>query len=153
MRTRTLLQQTRRTPPPPWTTIGQRAETRFISPTPRTCPSSTWITLTAVRALCVLRLVSGVGSALGTTSYVVSEQAIDAVLANHNGRSGAWRSKAVPEVIAQVFPGTRYSTYPTPFLQVSATKSLVNPQLDYLWSLSFGLSCTLSRRACSRRQV
>ena len=35
-----LLQHTRQTPPPPWSTIGQQDGTRFILPTPCTCPIS-----------------------------------------------------------------------------------------------------------------
>lgn len=83
------------------------------------------------------RLYSGVGSALGTTSYVISLNGLDAVLREHAARDDAYYGQAIPDVMARLFPTDRYAAVPTPFCRAYTVKSLVNPQLDDLRSLLF----------------
>ena len=45
--------------------------------------------------------------------------------------------EAIPDVMAKLFPETRYATDPTFFVRAPATKSLVNPQLDDLRKVLF----------------
>ena len=79
-------------------------------------------------------LNSGVGSALGTTAYLISSKGIDSVIAEHE-KNGYYAP--IPDVMAKLFPVTRYAAFPVPFLRAPKTKSLVNPQLDELRSLLF----------------
>jgi len=82
----------------------------------------------------VVRLVSGVGSALGTTAYLISLDGIEAVLGEHDRRGYV---APIPDVMAALFPESRYASFPAPFQRAAALPSLVNPQLDDLRSLLF----------------
>lgn len=82
----------------------------------------------------IVKVTCGVGSALGTTAYVISERGLKR-LVEHDDREGYYA--AIPDVMAELFPDTRYAAFPTPFLRAPQTKSLVNPQLDDLRALLF----------------
>lgn len=82
----------------------------------------------------VVQLQTGIGSALGTTAYVINEKAIRALLRQDQEQS---YYAAIPDVMAELFPNSRYAAFPTPFLRAPKTKSLVNPQLDDLREILF----------------
>mmetsp|Transcript_11998 Transcript_11998/g.18079 ORF Transcript_11998/g.18079 Transcript_11998/m.18079 type:complete len:382 (-) Transcript_11998:232-1377(-) len=82
----------------------------------------------------VVRLLSGPGSSLGTTAYIISMTGIEAVLKEHKERG---YYAAIPDVMAKLFPESRYAAYPVPFHRASKVKSLVNPQLDSLREVLF----------------
>lgn len=82
----------------------------------------------------VVRLSTGQSSALGTTAYIITEKAINTLI-NIDARNG-FRAP-IPDVMAEEFPESRYSAFPTPFLRAPKTKSLVNPQLDDLREVLF----------------
>lgn len=82
----------------------------------------------------IVKVTSGVGSALGTTAYIIDELAIDAIL-KEDAERGYYA--AIPDVMALLFPDSRFAAFPTPFLRAPKTKSLVNPQLDDLRSVLF----------------
>lgn len=82
----------------------------------------------------IVGLTTGQSSALGTTAYVITEKAIEALL-EEDAKNG-FRAP-IPDVMAEQFPESRFSVYPTPFLRAPNTKSLVNPQLDDLRELLF----------------
>jgi len=82
----------------------------------------------------IVGLATGQSSALGTTAYVITEKAMNTLIQEDN-RNG-FRAP-IPDVMAEQFPQSRYSTFPTPFLRAPKTKSLVNPQLDDLRELLF----------------
>jgi GR25 family glycosyltransferase involved in LPS biosynthesis len=82
----------------------------------------------------IVSLTTGKSSALGTTAYVISQKAIERIV-EEDSKYG-FRAP-IPDVMAEQFPNSRYSAYPTPFLRAPKTKSLVNPQLDNLREILF----------------
>jgi len=82
----------------------------------------------------VVKLNCGVGSALGTTAYIINESAIEKIL-KEDSRKGYYC--AIPDMMALLFPDTRYCAFPTPFLRAPKIPSLVNPQLDDLRAMLF----------------
>lgn len=84
----------------------------------------------------VVQLSTGLGSALGTTAYVVNRGGIEA-LVKEDDRTDGYRGAAIPDVMAELFPESRYAAEPAPFLRAPTTASLVNPQLDDLRALLF----------------
>lgn len=82
----------------------------------------------------IVQLTTGIGSALGTTAYIINEKAIRSLLRQDKEQS---YYAAIPDVMAELFPDTRYAAFPTPFLRAPKTKSLVNPQLDDLREILF----------------
>ena len=82
----------------------------------------------------VVKLSCGIGSALGTTAYIINESGIKSLLREHNEKG---YYAAIPDVMALQFPETRYASFPVPFLRAPKTPSLVNPQLDDLRSILF----------------
>lgn len=85
----------------------------------------------------IVLLESGIGSALGTTAYIISSKGIDCILNEHKNQGGYVEKQAIPDLMAKLFPKSRYAVFPVPFLRAPQTKSLVNPQLDDLRSLLF----------------
>ena len=83
----------------------------------------------------IVKLSSGVGSALGTTAYIINTRAIKELLKDDKENNGFYLP--IPDVMAKLFPQTRYATNPTIFVRAPNTKSLVNPQLDDLRELLF----------------
>jgi len=82
----------------------------------------------------IVKLSTGVGSALGTTAYIIKEDGIKQLL-QEDKEKGYYA--AIPDIMALKFPESRVSLYPTPFLRAPKTKSLVNPQLDDLRMVLF----------------
>jgi len=82
----------------------------------------------------VVRLQCNTDSVLGTTAYVISRQGLETLLAEHRSRGYI---DAIPNVMARLFPNTRYAAYPMPLHRAAKVKSLVNGQLDALRSLIF----------------
>lgn len=82
----------------------------------------------------IVKLTCGVGSALGTTAYVINEQGMKTVIRQDDER-GFYAP--IPDVMAELFPESRFAAYPAPFVRAPKTKSLVNPQLDDLRALLF----------------
>ncbi|GMH98897.1 hypothetical protein TrLO_g14206 [Triparma laevis f. longispina] len=82
----------------------------------------------------VVSLTTGLGSALGTTAYVISMRGVNAILDYHD-KNGY--TMAIPDLMAKLFPTSRYAAYPMLFHRASKVKSLVNPQLDSLRELLF----------------
>ena len=78
----------------------------------------------------IVKLSCGVGSAVGTTAYIINTKAIKRLLEDHEENNGFYAP--IPDVMAKLFPESRYSTNPTIFVRAPNTKSLVNPQLDDL---------------------
>jgi len=82
----------------------------------------------------IVRLSTGTQAALGTTAYVISKRGVDAILEYHE-RHGY--TIAIPDLMARLFPESRYAANPMMFHRASKVKSLVNPQLDSLRELLF----------------
>ena len=82
----------------------------------------------------IVGLSTGQSSALGTTAYVITEKAMETLI-DEDSKNG-FRAP-IPDVMAEQFPESRFSAYPSPFLRAPKTKSLVNPQLDDLRELLF----------------
>lgn len=77
----------------------------------------------------ILRLRCNADSVLGTTAYVISRSGLDAVLEEHDKRGYV---DAIPNVMARLFPTSRYAAFPMPLHRAATIKSLVNGQLDTL---------------------
>jgi len=79
----------------------------------------------------ILRLRCNADSVLGTTAYVISRSGLDAVMSEHRK---AGYVDAIPNVMARLFPTSRYAAFPMPLHRAATVKSLVNGQLDTLRS-------------------
>ena len=77
----------------------------------------------------LVRLECNADSVLGTTAYLITRRGVEAVMAEHR-RAGY--VDAVPNMMARLFPRTRYAAYPMVFHRAANIKSLVNGQLDNL---------------------
>mmetsp|Transcript_12564 Transcript_12564/g.14411 ORF Transcript_12564/g.14411 Transcript_12564/m.14411 type:complete len:422 (+) Transcript_12564:134-1399(+) len=88
----------------------------------------------------IVKLSCGIGSALGTTSYLLSYRGIMSILNEHD-RLGGYTGESIPDMMARLFPESRYASNPTPFVRAAKTKSLINPQLDDLRELLFQPAC------------
>ncbi len=75
----------------------------------------------------VVRMRCTEASAVGTSAYIVSRSGAEKMIAydNNNGYT-----EAVPNIMAKLFPESRYAAYPMIFHRASKVGSLVNPQLD-----------------------
>lgn len=82
----------------------------------------------------IVRLNCNADSVLGTTAYIISRSGLDGVLAEHR-RTGY--VDAIPNVMARLFPSSRFAAFPMPLHRAAGVKSLVNGQLDSLRSLIF----------------
>ena len=82
----------------------------------------------------IVRLMCNSDSVLGTTAYIISRPGLDALMAEHK-RVGY--VDAIPNVMARLFPTSRYAAFPMPLHRAAMVKSLVNGQLDSLRSLIF----------------
>ena len=82
----------------------------------------------------LVRLDCNADSVLGTTAYLITRRGVEAVMAEHR-RAGY--VDAVPNMMARLFPRTRYAAYPMVFHRAANIKSLVNGQLDNLRALIF----------------
>ena len=82
----------------------------------------------------IVQLNCGIGSALGTTAYIINEASMKRVIAQDDAQG---YYAPIPDVMAEIFPNTRYAAFPTPFVRAPKTKSLVNPQLDDLREILF----------------
>lgn len=82
----------------------------------------------------IVKLSCGVGSALGTTAYVINEEGMKTIV-NYDEKKGFYAP--IPDVMAELFPSSRFAAFPAPFVRAPETKSLVNPQLDDLRALLF----------------
>jgi len=84
----------------------------------------------------IVRLLCTPDSVLGTTAYLVTRSGLDALLAEH-ARHGYSHGDAIPNVMARLFPESRYAASPMPFHRAAGIKSLVNAQLDNLRAILF----------------
>jgi len=82
----------------------------------------------------IVRLRCDADSVLGTTAYIATRRGLDAIIAEHT-RAGY--VDAIPNVMARLFPRSRYAAFPMPLHRAATIKSLVNSQLDSLRALIF----------------
>lgn len=82
----------------------------------------------------IVQMFTDQTSAVGTSAYVVSKSGVDTMLSND--ASFGFR-EAVPNVMARLFPETRYAAYPMVFHRAAKVGSLVNPQLDTFRQVMF----------------
>jgi len=84
----------------------------------------------------IVRLDCTPDSVLGTTAYIMTRSGLDALLAEHS-RRGYTDGDAIPNVMARLFPNSRFAAFPMPFHRAANIKSLVNAQLDNLRAILF----------------
>jgi GR25 family glycosyltransferase involved in LPS biosynthesis len=82
----------------------------------------------------IVKLSTGVGSALGTTAYIINTKAMKRLIQQDEEQGF---QMPIPDVMAKLFGESRYASYPTLFVRAPTTKSLVNPQLDDLREILF----------------
>jgi hypothetical protein len=84
----------------------------------------------------VVRLRCNADSVLGTTASIISRSGLDALL-EEDARTGYIDGFAIPNLMAKLFPDSRYAAFPMPLHRAATVKSLVNGQLDALRALIF----------------
>jgi len=84
----------------------------------------------------VIQLRCNANSALGTTAYMISRSGLDRLLSEHR-RTGYIPGDAIPNLMARLFPKSRYAAFPMPLHRSAEIKSLVNSQLDTLRSMIY----------------
>jgi len=82
----------------------------------------------------IVQLYSNSESSIGTSAYIISKSGVDAVLKKHK-ESGF--VEAIPNIMALLFPNSRYAAYPMIFHRAGKINSLVNPQLDSFRRIMF----------------
>jgi len=82
----------------------------------------------------IVRLKCNADSVLGTTAYIISRSGLDSLMAEHRQKGYV---DAIPNVMARLFPESRYAAFPMPLHRAATVKSLVNGQLDNLRALIF----------------
>lgn len=82
----------------------------------------------------IVKLFSNSESSIGTSAYVISKTGVDSVLLKHK-ESGF--VEAIPNIMALLFPNSRYAAYPMIFHRAGKINSLVNPQLDSFRKIMF----------------
>ena len=82
----------------------------------------------------IVQIFTGNGSSIGTSAYIISKSGVDAILKEHtiNGYK-----EAIPNIMASLFPTSRYGAYPMIFHRAAKIGSLVNPQLDSFRKVMF----------------
>lgn len=82
----------------------------------------------------IVQMYTDVGTAVGTSAYIISKSGVTKIL-NHHKQYGY--TEAIPNVMALLFPDTRYAPYPMLFHRAASIGSLVNPQLDSFRKVMF----------------
>ena len=82
----------------------------------------------------IVRMIADAGSSVGTSAYLISKSGVDAILKNDKE---AGYVEAIPNVMAHLFPSTRFACYPMVFHRAAKIGSLVNPQLDDFRKIMF----------------
>lgn len=83
--------------------------------------------LDSSRSKNVVQMKADANAVVGNSAYILSKSGVDQFLDYHNKNGYV---EAVPNIMAQLFPQTRYAAYPMQFHRSSKIGSLVNPQLD-----------------------
>jgi len=83
----------------------------------------------------IVKLLSGPQTSVGTSAYCISKSGVDAVLDFH--RKFGYQNDAIPNIMAQLFPKSRFAVYPMIFHRAAKVGSLVNPQLDDFRKIMF----------------
>lgn len=86
----------------------------------------------------VVQMYSKENVAVGTSSYIISKTGVDAVLNYH--KANGYTGEAIPNVMSNLFPESRYAAYPMVFHRAGKVTSLVNPQLDDFRKVMFSPS-------------
>jgi hypothetical protein len=82
----------------------------------------------------IVQMFTDESSAVGTSAYIVSKSGVESMLSND---AAFGFREAVPNVMARLFPETRYAAYPMVFHRAAKVGSLVNPQLDTFRQVMF----------------
>jgi len=83
----------------------------------------------------IVQLFSSPGTSVGTSAYLISKSGVDAVLAFH--RKNGYQNDAIPNIMALLFPESRFAPFPMVFHRAATVGSLVNPQLDDFRKIMF----------------
>jgi len=75
----------------------------------------------------VVNMISDGSASVGTSSYLISKSGVDSILKQHELDG---YKEAIPNIMARLFPNSRYASYPMIFHRAGKIGSLVNPQLD-----------------------
>jgi hypothetical protein len=82
----------------------------------------------------IVQMFSDGGSSIGTSAYIISKSGVDSVLARHRQTGYV---EAIPNIMAELFPQSRFAAYPMAFHRAAKIGSLVNPQLDDFRKIMF----------------
>lgn len=82
----------------------------------------------------IVHMYTDVGTAVGTSAYIISKSGVTKILTHHKEYG---YTEAIPNIMALLFPDTRYAPYPMLFHRAASIGSLVNPQLDSFRKVMF----------------
>jgi len=85
----------------------------------------------------IVQMIADKNAAVGTSAYLISSAGVAKVLQRHAERGYA---DAIPNVMSQLFPESRYAVYPMLFHRAGKISSLVNPQLNDFRKVMFSPS-------------
>jgi len=83
----------------------------------------------------IVQLFSNPGTSVGTSAYIISKNGVATILDYH--RKNGYQNDAIPNIMALLFPQSRYAPYPMMFHRAAKVGSLVNPQLDDFRKIMF----------------
>jgi GR25 family glycosyltransferase involved in LPS biosynthesis len=87
----------------------------------------------------IIRMITKPESAVGTSAYLISKSGVDKIIRDANTNE-EWNGEAIPNVMAKLFPESRFAAYPMIFHRAAKVGSLVNPQLDDFRRVMFSRS-------------
>ena len=82
----------------------------------------------------IVQMLADSSSSVGTSAYGISKSGVEQIL-TYDEENGF--TEAIPNIMALLFPQTRYATYPMVFHRAAKVGSLVNPQLDAFRKVMF----------------
>mmetsp|Transcript_26727 Transcript_26727/g.25595 ORF Transcript_26727/g.25595 Transcript_26727/m.25595 type:complete len:392 (+) Transcript_26727:116-1291(+) len=82
----------------------------------------------------VVKMIAQSSASVGTSAYIISKSGVDTFLALDNDEG---YTEAIPNIMARLYPDTRYAAYPMVFHRAAKIGSLVNPQLDDFRKIMF----------------
>eukprot|EP01038_Epipyxis_sp_PR26KG_P014984 gene14984-20157_t len=75
----------------------------------------------------IVQMIADSSASVGTSAYIISKTGVKSLL-DYNKKNGF--KEAIPNIMAILFPSTRYASFPMIFHRAGKVGSIVNPQLD-----------------------
>ena len=82
----------------------------------------------------IVQMISYGKASVGTSSYIISSKAINTIIQNDKTKG---YYEAIPNIMGELFPLSRFACYPMIFHRSSVINSIVNPPLDSFRKIMF----------------